>query len=267
MENTTTNKRIVTAIGLFVFFTLVSLFLYYIISPAPTCSDGKKNQAEKGIDCGGTCAPCKDATITQDIVINEVALTLGGNNSYDVVAKITNPNNILGTGSFNYTFKLTDEAGSVIATREGNNFILPADSKYVAELGLQTDNNAVPANVELVIGSDVKWEQLNTVGKPQIGVYNKNFGQILTSVGSQADGVIRNESGYDLNKISIVVILRSEKGDIIGVNKTEKNAVRIKEERDFRLTWPYQLTAPVQNIEVDPQSNVFDPQNFSFSVR
>jgi hypothetical protein len=193
-------------------------------------------------------------------------VALGGNNTYDVVAKITNPNNTLGTGSFSYVFKLKDSSGNVISTREGNNFILPADSKYVAELGLQVENEAQPANVELII-NEVNWEKLENIGKPQIGVYNKNFGEIPAGSGSEADGVIRNESGYDLNKIFIVVILRSEKGDIVGINKTEKNAVRTKEERDFRLTWPYQLSAPVQNIEVDAQSNVFDPQNFSFSVR
>jgi hypothetical protein len=70
-----------------------------------------------------------------------------------------------------------------------------------------------------------------------------------------------------LGNISVVIVLRSEKGDVVGINKTEKSSVRAKEERDFRLTWPYQLSAPVQNMEVDAQSNVFDPQNFSFSIQ
>jgi hypothetical protein len=33
-------------------------------SPAPTCSDGIKNQGESGIDCGGPCPPCQPAGCT-----------------------------------------------------------------------------------------------------------------------------------------------------------------------------------------------------------
>jgi len=257
MENPTINKRINIIIGFVVLFGVLGYILYYLTAPAPTCFDKKQNQAEKGVDCGGTCIPCKENLAAQDIAIKDVAVALGGNDTYDVVAKIINPNNILGSASFEYTFTLKDAAGKVISTRAGSSFILPADSKYVAELGLKTDDGADPASVDFVVG-DVKWSELINIGKPQIGVYDKNFGADSASKGSEADGVIRNESGFDLSKISLVIILRSEKGDIVGINKTEKNSVRIKEERDFRLTWPYQLSAPVQNIEVDAQANVFE---------
>jgi hypothetical protein len=256
MENPTINKRTNIIIGFVVLFGVLGYIFFYLTAPAPTCFDKKQNQAEKGIDCGGTCAPCQAAQQAQDIVIKEVAVALGGNDTYDVAAKIVNPNNTLGSASFNYTFELKDSSGNVISTREGNSFILPADSKYIGELGLNFDKGSVPASVDLVIG-EVKWEELKNIGKPQIGVYNKNVGEDAATKGIEADGVIRNESGYDLGKISVVVILRSESGDIVGIHKTEKNSVRIKEERDFRLTWPYQLSAPVQNIEVDAQSNAF----------
>jgi hypothetical protein len=28
--------------------------------PAPTCTDGRRNGSETGIDCGGSCGPCAD---------------------------------------------------------------------------------------------------------------------------------------------------------------------------------------------------------------
>jgi len=202
----------------------------------------------------------------EDLLITETAVTLGGNGTYDAVAKITNPNNTIGASFFKYEFILKDVNGSVVGTRQGDNFILPADSKYVAELSFEIENRNTPTIAEFVI-SEEKWEKLNNIGKPQIGVYNKNFGKVPVGEGSGADGIIRNESGYDLGEISLVVVLRSEKGEIVGVNKTKKNNIRAREERDFRLTWPYQLAAPVQSIEVDPQSNVFDSQNFSYTVQ
>ena len=259
-------KRIIISLIFLAIFVVTGFVINYLITPAPTCSDKKQNQGEKGIDCGGPCSPCKAISETQDIVVTESAVALGGNNTYDAVAKINNPNDTIGAVSFKYKFELKDDAGKVLATREGTNFILPADSKYIAELGFETEGGAMPTVAEVTI-TDPKWEKLNNVGKPQIGVYSKNFGKIATGEGSEADGIIRNESGYDLNEISLVVVLRSEKGGIVGINKTVKTNVRAKEERDFRLTWPYQLAAPVQNFDVDPQSNVLDPHDFSYSVQ
>lgn len=265
MQNSATKKRIIIVSVFAALLSVAGFIIYFIITPDPTCFDNKQNQKEKGVDCGGTCAPCKEIVQARDIVIKEVAVALGGNNTYDVAGKIANPNDTLGSSSFKYTFNLKDASGKIVATSEGSNFILPADSKYIAEFGIQTEGGASPTSVDLVI-SEMTWEKLDNIGKPQIGVYNKNFGKVPVGIGSKADGVIRNESGYDLNKIFIIVILRSESGDIIGINKTEINSVRTKENRDFRLTWPYQLSGQVQNIEVDAQSNVFDPSNFSFPV-
>ena len=258
MENSATSKRrIKIIIGYVVLFCVIAFILYLILSPAATCSDKKQNQGEKGIDCGGPCTPCKDVTQTKDISIGEVAFALGGNNTYDVASKISNPNDSIGARTFNYVFTLKDSTGSIIAKREGTNFILPADTKYVAELGLQTDNNAIPVSANIEI-SGADWQKLSNISKPQIGVYSKKFGPIENSDGNEAEGTIRNESSYDLKKIDIVIILRDEKGNIIGISTTQRNSVRAKEDQLFKVTWPYSLGGNVQKLEVDPQANVFD---------
>lgn len=258
-------KRIWVSVIFFVIFIATAFILYYFISPEATCFDGKKNQAEKAVDCGGTCSPCKEEIKTQELTIAETAVVFGGNKTYDAVAKVANLNDSVGASSFKYVFKLKDSTGNIIATREGSSFILPVDTKYVADLGIKIENDIVPVSAEFFV-SDVVWEKLGEIGKPQIGVYGKNFGKTPMGNGNEADGVIRNESGYDLNKIFITVVLRDDKDRIVGVSKTEKNFVRTKVEMDFRLSWPYQFSAPVQKMEVDPQSNIFDRQNFSFSL-
>ncbi|EKD46511.1 MAG: hypothetical protein ACD_67C00208G0002 [uncultured bacterium] len=265
MQNPATIKRILVSIVFVLIFSVTAFVLYLTITPDPTCFDGKKNQAEKAVDCGGTCAPCVEAIQTKPLTIEETAVVFGGNNTYDAVAKIINPNDSVGASSFKYTFNLKDSSGNVVATRQGTNFILPADSKYVVDLGFQFENGGVPTSAEFVI-NDVAWEKLSDIGKPQIGVYRKNFGKTPTGNGNEADGIIRNESGYDLNKIFIAIVLRNEDGEIIGVNKTEKNFVRTKAEIEFRLNWPYQFSAPVAKMDVDAQANIFDRENFTFSL-
>jgi len=258
MENSATSKRRIKIItGYIVLLCVIAFISYLMIKPAATCSDKKQNQGEKGIDCGGPCAPCKEITQTKDINVLETAFALGGNNTYDVVSKISNPNDTTGAKTFKYIFTLKDSTGSIIAKREGTNFILPADTKYVAELGLQIDNNAVPVSVDIEI-SGADWQKLSNISKPQIGVYNKKFGPIENSDGNEAEGTIRNESNYDLKEIDIVIVLRDEKGNIIGISTTQRNSVRAKEDQLFKVTWPYSLGGNVQKMEVDPQANVFN---------
>lgn len=255
------NKRIIISLIFIAIVGLISFLLYLVVTPPATCSDKKQNQKEKAIDCGGPCSPCKTSQATE-MIIQEKAVVFGGNNTYDVVAKIYNPNDSIGANQFKFEAALKDSNGVTVATSTNKSFILPVDAKYITILGIKTENDAVPVSVEIAIG-EIEWLPLGNLEKPQLGVYNKKFDKAPMGEGSEAEGLLRNESNYDLNKISIVIVLRDNDGKIVGVNTTEKNVVRVKEQRDFRLSWPYALAGNVQKMEVDVQSNVLDPQNFS----
>jgi hypothetical protein len=109
----------------------------------------------------------------------------------------------------------------------------------------------------------VQWGKLSGIGKPQLGVYSKKFGAASAGGGSEAGGVIRNESGYDLKRIDATIVVRDENGDVVGINMTERDSMRAKEEQTFNVTWPNSIEGNVQKMEVDPQTNIFDSQNFS----
>ena len=262
MENRTNIKRMIVIIVYLIIFSTIAFIIYLIKSPDPSCSDGKQNQAEKGIDCGGPCSPCKEISETKDLLVQEVAFLPAENNSYDVVAKVNNPNENSGANNFSYNFTLKDETGSVVASSEGDTFILPADTKYVAKIGLITTNGVIPKNVEFSI-KNIKWETLEGILKPQIGVYGKNFGIDPAGVGNKVEGILRNESIYDLKKIEVTIVLRDERGNIVGINKTIRESVRAKEQQNFQVTWSKPILENVEKIEIDPQINVFDPQNLS----
>ena len=261
MQNKILIKRTIIVAILIVVISLIGLVLYLTFSAPATCTDNKQNEGEKGVDCGGPCAPCK-VTKAQDLIVKETAFVTGGGDTYDVLAKLSNPNDSLGAQTFNYTFTLKDASGAVIATKDGSDFILPADTKYVTQLGIETQGNAVPASVEISFSNPV-WVPLGDVEKPQLGVYDKQLGKAPTGDGSEVNGLLRNESNYDLNKVTMVIVLRDADNKVVAIDTTEKNAVRVGQQLDFRLDWPYALPGVAQSIEVDAQSNVLDPQNFS----
>ena len=87
-----------------ILLALVSLLIYNILKPDPTCFDGKQNQREEGVDCGGPCQPCEEEINAQDLKVMEKAFVYGGPKKYDVMAKISNPNDQYGSPKFSYKF-------------------------------------------------------------------------------------------------------------------------------------------------------------------
>ena len=255
--NSQTLKRLAIIIGYLAFFSLVGFLVYFFNAPKETCSDGKKNQSEVGVDCGGACSPCKVSKLGNELVVMEKTFVPAGNNTFDVVARISNPNDTIGAASFHYVMSLKDDAGNILATKEGNDYLLPADSKYIVGLGLGIQNNVQPNQVDVTI-NQVVWSQLANLEKPQLNVYNKKFGPDVSGVGSRAEGLVRNESAKDFKKINLVVVLRDESGSVLGVSITQQDNVRAGQEASFVLTWPYAFPKAVRSMEVQAQTNVYD---------
>src|SRR3989344_3674037 len=85
-------------------FIVVASIIFYS-QPAPSCSDKKQNQDEKGIDCGGSCkAICQELTIPLKVEWVRPFQIASGVAS--VAAYVTNPNAKLGAPNVPYIFRL-----------------------------------------------------------------------------------------------------------------------------------------------------------------
>lgn len=243
-----------------ILLSLVSWAFYSILEPRPTCFDGKQNQGEEKIDCGGPCQPCAEEISAQDLKITEKAFVYGGPQKYDAMAKISNPNDQYGSPEFSYKFILKDSENNILAGREGKSFILPSETKYVIGTNLETELK--PAILEVVI-HDCQWKTFFAYKKPQLNIYNKRYDLISSPAGfSEAFGLLANESEFDFNAIKINVILRDSSGNPLSFNSTEMRTVTSREERDFRLVWPISFSGEVQNVEMEAEADVYNSQNF-----
>lgn len=253
------HKRIVIIIVYIILFTLLGWFGYLIFRADPTCTDGKKNQNELGVDCGGVCGECVRELNAKELEVQETAFVIGGRDKFDVVAKITNPNLSLGSSNFEYVFELKDASGNVLASKSGKDFILPKETKYVIEANLETDKN--PASV-MFTAKNYQWSEFFGFEEPQLVIYQPRFNAQSGNFGSsEAMGLLINESPFDFNVIKINVVLRDESGKVTGLNFTRLNTLNANEQRDFKVIWP--LGAPENSkMEAEAEADVFDSQNF-----
>lgn len=254
-------QSVVVSVYLFL-FTLLSVLFYYAFIKAPeTCFDGKKNQNEQGIDCGGVCGACVEIVTGEDIQFKETSFVRGGENRYDVLAKIYNPNGEAGASSFIYVASLKDSAGNILVSHSGTGYILPFETKYILDLNLET--TATPATA-LVTIRDVQWARFSGYQeKPDVSITQKHYNVVSSGAGfGEATGLLTNNSPYDFRAILVQVILRDGEGKPLALNSTVMNTVRSNENRDFRLVWPTAFPGSVENVEMVVDADVYHSENF-----
>lgn len=256
--------RRLVIIGIFLSFNALligGIYFAFVKKPA-SCVDGIQNQNEQGIDCGGICTnACIEVVVGRDFETKEIAFVPGGNNRYDVMGKIFNGNDSIGAPSFRYTFQLKDASGQVLATRSGNNYILPQETKTLIEVNLESATP--PASATLTM-SDVSWERFTGYQeKPAINIYQKRYTPLTTGAGySGAYGLVSNESPYDFRSLIVKVILRDSAGKPLAFNQTKQDNITAGESRDFTLIWPLPFPGTVERVDMEVDADVYHSQNF-----
>jgi len=255
-------RTIIVLVYLLLLSLLGTAFYFLFLRTEPTCTDGKLNQGEEKVDCGGPCPKCEEIPKIENAQILEKSIIPSGMNKYDALVKIKNPNSLFGIDRLEYSFNFLDEDGKIISQKEGASFLLPAETKYIFAFNINLDKR--PASVDFRVKS-YKWQKFSGYEEPNIALYQKEFSFISGGPGfAELKLKIQNRSGYDFRKITTRAVLRDRQGNPLAINETNNNDVRINEEREVIFRWnePFSQDIDVQNIEVEGEANVFDEENF-----
>jgi len=264
MLTLTRDTKRLTIIVIYIFlFIGVGTGLYFLLRPAPTCFDGKQNQNETGIDCGGVCAnACLETATGESLVVREVTALPVGDDTYDVVGRIYNPNNTVGAESFTYTIRLLDASGTEVGSTSQTGWVLPQETKSLLVFSLPASSKPSKATLEI---TDVHWERLtNYDGRPKLGVYNKRYETTGRGgeYGGVALGLVTNESGYDYRLVTVKVIARDAEGEPLAINQTDLRTFLVGQQREFRLPWPVPFAGKIDMIDVEVDADVYHSDNF-----
>lgn len=91
---------------------------YSVLHKAPSCVDGKQNQAETGVDCGGPCSTVCAENSRAPVVSFVRALRISDSRT-DVIAYIENPNASYSAKHAKYHIELYDAARAVVDEEDG----------------------------------------------------------------------------------------------------------------------------------------------------
>lgn len=221
------------------------------VAPNPSCSDGKKNQDETEIDCGGSCVPCAIAHL--EPIRGNIVGTFNAGSEVVLLGEIINPNSGFGSSDVKYEFVIHGLDGSILERVAGSEPLASNERRYVYAAGIKTSAASL-GNVEVLI-SPPNWIQ-SLGNRDSSGVLLSGIPKtdVLNNVVS-VDGTIRNQSPLPQKSARIIVILRDSLGGMIFAGETITEDLGGLESRPFRVLFP---KAESISSRVDPaRTDVF----------
>ncbi len=223
---------------------LVALPLFVLFYKAPTCSDGKRNGKETGIDCGGSCARLCVADFSSLKTLWSYAMPIVPG-VYNAMAYVQNPNQNVESVRMEYTFKLYDSSGLLVVERKGGTYV-PAGQKFaVFESGLKTGSRQ-PVKTVFEFTSAPVWKKGDTLSKIKTVTVD-----IDETSSPRVEVKIKNESSdTDYRTIDAFVILYDKDENRVAFSKTVIEEIARGESQTIAFTWPNPFERPVIKTEV-----------------
>jgi hypothetical protein len=235
---------IVVAVALVI---IVPLF-FVVFNKKPTCTDGKQNGDEVGIDCGGLCPELCVSQISDPILIWSRSFKVV-DGVYNAVAYVENPNFNAGISKISYTFKLFDGENVLVAERKGSTFISPNNVSPIFEGGIKTGER-VPTKTFFELSQGPVWTQ-SVDEDTSLSVSDTVLSEKDSS--PRIDATLSNSSVSDVRDIEVVAIVFDSKDNAIAVSSTFVELLSKRSSRNIVFTWPDKFESIVSRIEIIPR--------------
>ncbi|MBI2047753.1 MAG: hypothetical protein HYT27_01300, partial [Parcubacteria group bacterium] len=217
----------------------------------PSCFDGKQNQDELGVDCGGSCKLLCAFEAVSPIILWSQSLEVESG-KYDAVAHSENPNVASGVRAAAYSFKLYDENGILIAERVGKTFINPRERFTVFEGGIETGRR-IPVRTFFEFITPLQWVEVTDLA-PTLSVQNEVFTNDGGKPKLKAE-IINNSLGA-IDGIGITAVLYDKNNNVIGASKTAVDELLPQSSKTISFIWPQSLRDETIRIEITPRVNI-----------
>lgn len=223
----------------------VALPTFFVVYKAPSCTDGKLNQAEIGIDCGGPCSIlCKAEALGLITKWQQSFRVKDG--IYNSIAYVENPNLDSGLDEISYRFKLYDTQNVLIYERTGKMFVPPKKIFGIFEDNIITGSR-IPAHTLFEFLGTPIWQR-RFGSEPTLAISDK----VIASQNGlpRLTASINNKSGANVYNIEVVAIVYDGSDNAVAVSKTIVDTLERGKSASLIFTWPEPFSAPSSRVEL-----------------
>jgi len=233
------------------FFFFLLLILAAIVAvglwrfwPRPSCGDGRKNQNERGIDCGGVCASvCPDEAETVRVKWARV-LPLGAG-IYDVAVLVENPNPNFVLANLPYNLRIVDKDNLFITRLVGTLALAPREQFLIFQTNIDVGRRE-PARAFLEFPGSPIW--FRGTSKPELAVTDKHF----TPKPPLLKAKLVNNSLTAYRDVSVAVTLSDDERNTFAASATTVAEIAPGETREISFSWPRAFIAEAVFIDLYP---------------
>lgn len=247
-------RRIIYLLFTFLVLGLFGAGFYYFYQPAPTCLDGVKNQDEVGVDCGGVCPTVCSQEVTALRILWSRVFPVG-NNRYDAVALVKNPNPRHGIQRFDYLFKIWDQDNLLISTRRGASSIFPDEELIISQNRLEVGQR-VPTRATLEFSATPVWQKMDREF-PNLSFSDK---QLTLTPTPQLTAKVKNLSLTDLRQLTVTAVLSDENLNALAISSTVLENLPKGESAEIFFNWPASFSGSVSFVDLYEHFNLEDFQ-------
>lgn len=226
--------------------------LWRVFNKPPTCSDGKQNQGERGIDCGGPCSlACKEDV--SPLVIEWSRAFKVEDGVYDVVAFVENQNSGYGVKKAIYHFKIYDKDNILIAEKFGKTYVKEREKFAIFESGIKTGKR-IPQRVFFEFDPELSWEKTSV--KP-LNISTKD--KVMADIDSKPrlNVTMVNESFSAFKNLDVVAVLYDINDNAISVSSTNISSLDKNSSKEVSFTWKEPFSVNPSRIEIISRTNPF----------
>ncbi len=229
---------------LYLLLTVIVLIIFGVFSyfkfiyTPPSCFDGKQDQKEVGVDCGGPCDTLCGTQVS-DIIVKWVKVFKVSDGIYSVAASVENPNKLAGVGKMSFNFKIYDDSGNIIGDRSGNTFIKPHNRFMIFEPNILPKNGSIPVSATISFDKSSVWKVMQYKNMSVL-VKNKKLANVLTHPILTA--TLLNDSIDSLFNLNVVAVVYNSKDKPIAVSSTFVSTIGKNSQKNIFFTWPTPFT-------------------------
>ena len=246
MASWSTRRQLTYFFGFFAVLIAGAAFAAALFWPRASCQDGRRNQNELGIDCGGGCtAVCASEALPLRALWARV-LTLGVG-SYDLVGFVNNPNSDLRATRLPYEIKFFDQANSLINSVHGDLSLWPQEGRPIFVPNINVGRR-IPARAYLELTGAPRWER-SSGSPPVLAITDDNFINVPTPV---LKARLTNNSLNPVTKIDVIATLSDAEHNVFAASSTFIERLEPSGTTDFSFTWPSSFTTLPAFIDFYP---------------
>lgn len=214
-----------------------------------TCFDGRQNQNELGVDCGGECTLLCYAE-SLDPIVRWSRIFKVGDGIYIASAYIENPNEAAQAVNKPYEMKVYDTAGVPVFTREGVVSLDPKEITAIVETGILLDKLEASRVQFTWLGEAEGWVRA-TAEPLALDVRGETID--MSSGNPKVSATLRNPTLETFRNFEVAAIVYGQNGNAIAVSRTYVDRIAPDEEKEIVFSWPRPFTEPAIEAEVLPK--------------